>query len=180
MERIKILVDTSVLVDFFVDNEPFSDYAKKILFLCHKGEVDGIVAATSLVQLFYSLQDELSVSERREMLRLLLKIFSVPSIDKQKIFEALSDSDTCDLLQSLQMQTAATANVDYIITNSLDSYHNTDMRIMSSGQFVSLYESASAAQKLSESFGNNRNRGGAHDNTIDDWQARFRASAYGL
>lgn len=181
MERIKILVDTNVLVDFFVDNEPFSDYAKKILFLCHKGEIDGLVASTSLVQLFYLLENDLPVSERREMLRLLLKIFSVPSIDKQKIFDALSDSDFSDLRENLQLQSAASSNVDYIVTNNLDSYHNTEIRVMTSGEFINLYDKSFAAEKFSRVFGKNGKRGNTgNDISSDDWQARFRASAYGL
>jgi predicted nucleic acid-binding protein len=45
----KVLIDTNVLLDFFLDREPFSHNAARILSLCEKKELLGFASIDFIV-----------------------------------------------------------------------------------------------------------------------------------
>ena len=42
----KILIDTDIILDFFLDREPFSEYATQIFSLCELNKIKGFIYDT--------------------------------------------------------------------------------------------------------------------------------------
>ena len=53
-----ILIDTDVILDFFLDREPFSENAAKILSLCEKKEIIGFVTPVIVSNVYYLLSQK--------------------------------------------------------------------------------------------------------------------------
>lgn len=85
----KILIDTNVLLDYFLEREPFFEDAKKVFLSCASGRVKGCIAAHSIPNMFFILRKDYNEKERREILLNLCKIFDVVGIDKTKIISGL-------------------------------------------------------------------------------------------
>lgn len=174
--RLKILIDKSVLIDFFLDNEPFSECSKKILYLCHNGEIDGVVDAASLVDLFYALKKKIPDSECRYAMNLLLRILSVANLDKRKFIDVFSSGGFGDLLENLQVQSAKIENAKYIVVSDVADDSYSEIPVMPSNAFLQLFEDVVKNQKILD----NARKTNSLSYGLDDWQMRFRASAYGL
>lgn len=174
--RLKILIDKSVLIDFFLDNDPLSECSKKILYLCHNGEIDGVVDAASLVDLFYVLKNKMPDSECKYAMNLLLRILSVSNLDKRKFIDVLSKGGLGDLLENLQVQSAKTENANYIVASDAADDSYSEISILSSDEFLRLFENAAKNQKILD----NARKSNSLSHGFDDWQMRSRASAYGL
>ena len=53
-----IVIDTDVILDFFLDREPFSENAAKILSLCEKKEITGFVTPVIVSNVYYLLSQK--------------------------------------------------------------------------------------------------------------------------
>lgn len=49
----KILVDTNVLLDYFLTREPFFNDAKQIIEKCAEGKINACIAAHSVSNMFF-------------------------------------------------------------------------------------------------------------------------------
>ncbi len=49
----KILIDTNVIIDYLADRTPFADHAEQVLSLCESGEVDGLITANAVTDIYY-------------------------------------------------------------------------------------------------------------------------------
>ncbi len=49
----KILVDTNVLLDYFLTREPFFNDAKQIIEKCAEGKINACIAARSVSNMFF-------------------------------------------------------------------------------------------------------------------------------
>ena len=49
----KILIDTDVILDFFFDRRPFSEYATIILSRCEKKVLEGFITPVIIINVYY-------------------------------------------------------------------------------------------------------------------------------
>lgn len=93
----KILIDTNIMLDFLTERELFFDGADKIMQMCKKKEIEGVIAAHSIMNAFYILRKDFSVQDRREMLGDYMKLVTVAGIDGISIDRALQREDFSDV-----------------------------------------------------------------------------------
>ena len=51
----KVLFDTNVVLDFLLDRKPFSAVAARLLARVERGEIEGLLGATTLTTIHYLL-----------------------------------------------------------------------------------------------------------------------------
>ena len=118
----EVLIDTNILVDFLTQREPFAKDSTKIVQMCISGEFSGAIAAHSLLNIFYLLRKDYSEQKRRELLQSLCDVFTVVSVDREKIESALSRDDFSDFEDCVQDECAISASVDYIVTRNTKDF----------------------------------------------------------
>ncbi len=124
----RILVDTNVIIDYLMVREPYYGAAEKIFNGCRTGEMTGYIAAHSVSNLFFILRKNLTIDERRELLKGICCLFTVISIDGKKISSALNNQGFSDFEDCLQMECAKEANAEYIITRNIDDFKNSEIK----------------------------------------------------
>ena len=92
-----ILIDTNIILDYFIARQPFMDNADKVLRLCYEQKCGGYIAAHSVTNIFYILRRQFSVSERKKMLIELCEFIEIAGIQKKQIIDALVNDDFNDL-----------------------------------------------------------------------------------
>ncbi|MCL2186757.1 MAG: PIN domain-containing protein [Treponema sp.] len=117
-----ILIDTNIILDYFVLRQPFADNACDILTLCFKEKCNGYIAAHSVSNIFYILRKQFSVSKRKELLIDLCEFIEVAGIQKKQVIDALTDEDFNDFEDRLQVECARLINADYIITRNISDF----------------------------------------------------------
>lgn len=120
----KILIDTNLLIDYFSKRPLFFADARTILKLCMEQQIDGCIAAHSIMNVFYILRKELTLEERRSILLDLCKIVSVIGIDQTKLVAALENEDFTDVEDCLQMECAKEFAADYIVTRNIKDFQH--------------------------------------------------------
>lgn len=117
-----ILVDTNIILDVFMDREPYADEARMIMSKCADREIIGYLAAHSIPNLFYILRKKYTPKERRGLIRNLCDIFRISDLNAEKIVSAVENEEFSDLEDCLQEECAVEAMADFIVTRNPDDY----------------------------------------------------------
>jgi len=117
-----ILIDTNVMLDYFIPRQPHADVASDILHLCFERKCDGYMAAHSFTNIFYILRKRFSAGERKRLLLELCEFIGVAGIQRKQIVEALADENFDDFEDRLQLECAGKVNADYIVTRNVSDF----------------------------------------------------------
>ena len=134
----RILIDTNVLIDAAAMRMPFYTFSEKVIDICHK-DVEGVIAAHSIVNMAYLLRKNLTLSEFKELILSLSEFIKIESIDIEKIFRAIEDKDFTDFEDCLQLQCAIDFNADYIVTRNVADFKSSKIPAITPQDFLNLY-----------------------------------------
>ncbi len=127
----KVLIDTDVILDFFLNREPFSENAAKILSLCQNNKMIGFVTPVIISNAYYILSQKEKQEKVRENIKTLLTFLNVLIIDKNSILVALN-SEFKDFEDALQNYAAEINNeIDIIITRNTKDYKKSNLGVLS-------------------------------------------------
>ena len=123
----RVLLDTNILIDYISEREPFTENARAILLLCMEKKLDGCIAAHSVMNAFFILRKEMSVTERRNFLLDMCSFLNVIGIDKSRIVSALENHDFSDVEDCLQTECAKAFGADFIVTRNIKDFANSEI-----------------------------------------------------
>lgn len=133
-----ILVDTNIILDVFMDREPYADEARMIMSKCADREIIGYLAAHSIPNLFYILRKKYTPKERCGLIRNLCDIFRISDLNAEKIVSAVENEEFSDLEDCLQEECAVEAMADFIVTRNPNDYKTSRIKVIEPGEFIKL------------------------------------------
>jgi predicted nucleic acid-binding protein len=116
MQTICALIDINIIIDDMAKREPFVKLSHDILALCAQNKFIGYISAHTIPTAHYILRKQYSTIEVKNMLRYICEIFNIAGYTKEQVVNAPNNDDFSDFEDCLQMESAKTANADYIIT----------------------------------------------------------------
>ena len=134
----KILIDTNVLIDAAAMRMPFYTFSEKVIDICHQ-DVEGVIAAHSIVNMAYLLRKTLTLSEFKELILSLSEFIKIESVDVEKILRAIEDKDFKDFEDCLQLQCAINFDADYIVTRNVADFKSSKIPAITPQDFLKLY-----------------------------------------
>ncbi|MDR2736597.1 MAG: PIN domain-containing protein [Gracilibacteraceae bacterium] len=111
-----VLLDTNVILDFFLLREPGISEATKIFELVYREKIEAFTTSNSITDIYYITAKRLGDTPARDMLKNLLSILSVISVNGADCITAL-DLLIPDFEDALVAVCAKKVEIDYIITN---------------------------------------------------------------
>jgi len=82
----KCMIDTNIILDVFLDQEPFSTASKKVLSLCEEKKIQGFISASSATDIFYIVRKRLGSPEKAyEALGHVLNIVKVLTVTNEDV-----------------------------------------------------------------------------------------------
>ena len=134
----KILIDTDVILDFFFDRKPFSEYSSQVLALCETGKIKGYVTPVICSNLYYLLRQTAPHKKVIEKLGLLLSFVDVIQMNKETIMAAINSEfkDFEDALQNFAAQKAG--NINVIVTRNVKDFSKSEISVLSPNNFLTL------------------------------------------
>jgi len=137
----KVLLDTDVILDFFFDRQPFSEYAAKVFSLCELKSIQGFVTPVIFSNVYYLLRRTAKHEKVIEKLNQLLTITDVLMMDKSVIVQALN-SKFKDFEDALQNYAAVNQGyIDAILTRNIKDFKNSEIGVMTPEDFLSTMKS---------------------------------------
>lgn len=135
-QKVKVLVDTNVLMDVLAKRIEFYDDSAKVFSFCANGKSDGYIAAHSIPDIFYLMRKEFDEKQRRQMLLSLFDCFSVSGLDADKIISALERDGFKNFEDCLQDECAQAVHADFIITRNTGDYVTSSVKAITPGDFI--------------------------------------------
>lgn len=125
--KLNLLIDTNVVLDFFLEREPFVDMSGRALALSRQyPEVQNFISASTVTDIYYitykNLKNHQIVRGHFKELFEFVKVVNVTSEDIHKAF-ALNWKDFED---SVQYAVAASNNFDGIVTRNMQGFDEDD------------------------------------------------------
>ena len=134
----EVLIDTNIILDWFLKREPFYKDAKDLLNKCWFSNICAYLTVHSICDLFYIIDKKFSTEEKKKLLQLLLNRNEIISETKTDIQSFINNSAWEDLEDGLQMQTAANCKLDYIITRNISDFENSSIPAIEPETFLKL------------------------------------------
>lgn len=132
----RILIDTDVILDFFLDREPFSRNAAELLSLCEKKVICGFVTPVIISNVYYILSQKAKQDKVIEKLKTLLLLIDILTVDKNVLLIALN-SDFKDFEDALQNYAAEiNGEIDTIITRNTKDYKKSRLVVLKPEEYL--------------------------------------------
>ena len=127
----KVLVDTNVILDGFLERELFVEDAKALLNAIQSQQIEGFVTATTLTDIFYIVRRETkNIEQAREAVSRTLILMQICPVDR-RILEAAFASNLHDFEDAVQLARAIAKSLDAIITRDPQGFAGATIPILS-------------------------------------------------
>jgi len=125
---VKVLFDTNVVLDFLLDRKPFSAAATRLVARVERGEIEGLLGATTLTTIHYLLAKALGKDAALSAVRDLLALFAIAAVDGRTL--ALStDLAFPDYEDAVLHEAARLAGAGTIVTRNGDDFRGAALGI---------------------------------------------------
>ncbi len=126
----KVLLDTDVLLDFFFDRQPFSEYAAEVLSLCEEKKILGFTTPLIISNVYYLLRKTAKHLVVIEKIKQLLNIIDVIEINKGAVLQALH-SEFKDFEDALQNFSAVeNGEITILLTRNVKDFKKSALAIL--------------------------------------------------
>jgi predicted nucleic acid-binding protein len=135
----RTLIDSDVILDFFFDRKPFSEFAAKIFSLCESNKIQGFVTPVIYNNVYYLLRQTARHEKVIEKLTQLLSITDVLSMDRTIVHQALTSGfkDFEDALQNFSAINDGT--IDVILTRNVKDFKLSEIGVMTPENFLKTF-----------------------------------------
>jgi predicted nucleic acid-binding protein len=135
----KILFDTNIIIDVFLDRKPFSEHASYLMSKVERSEITGFLCASTVTTIHYLLSKYLDKEKAIESINSLMALFEVASVNRLVIENALQSKFT-DFEDAVLHESARHAGAEYIITRNIKDFKKTKIPAFTPTEFLSMLE----------------------------------------
>jgi predicted nucleic acid-binding protein len=129
-----IFLDTHILVDIFLDRQPFSEYAIQLISQADKNQWHLHCSALTLANLLYILRKN-KESDRLKALDIIQKRITVLDLKASDIYNSTQYSNG-DLEDAIQIQVAISNQQNIIITRDIKGFLKSPVKVMTVVEFL--------------------------------------------
>jgi predicted nucleic acid-binding protein len=131
----QILLDTNIALDLLARRIPFYNDAAALFTLADKKIISLSISALSLANIHYIITKLKPEQETRKILRNLVILLQVLSLD-DKILDLALNSDFNDFEDAIQYFTAIENDQDLIVTRNMSGFRKSKIPVMTAREFM--------------------------------------------
>ncbi|MCG5061053.1 MAG: PIN domain-containing protein [Limnoraphis sp. WC205] len=131
----RVLIDTNIFLDAFLDRKPFSDDARTLFEMIESGEVQGYVSATTVTDIFYISKKAKGTLIAKQAIIRILTTLEVCAVNR-KILEAAIASNSDDFEDAVQLACAVSEGLDAIVTQNMQGFLDASIDILTAGELL--------------------------------------------
>jgi predicted nucleic acid-binding protein len=136
----RVLFDTNIVLDLLLDREPFSQDAQTLVSKVEKGEITGLLCATTITTIHYLIGRSSRKEKSVEIIKSLLKLFEIANVTRAVLEAALEVNDR-DYEDSVLYKSAYHAGAGMIVTRDRNGFGKSDIPVMNPQELLALLES---------------------------------------
>ncbi len=131
----RVLLDTNVVLDLLLDRRPFAEDAAAIFGMVERGDITGLLCATTVTTVDYLLTTSLPADQVRPAIRSLLALFEVAAVGRG-VLQAAADSRMADFEDAVLAMSAQGAGADRIVTRNTQDFRGAPVPAISPKEFL--------------------------------------------
>jgi len=131
----KVLFDTNIVLDVLLDRVPFSTPASVLFTKVDKGELIGVLCATTLTTVHYLHSKTAKKKTVTENIRLLLELFEVAPVDQRVLARAL-DSKIPDFEDAVLEEAGKQSSAGILVTRDRKGFKNSSLTVYEPDPFL--------------------------------------------
>jgi predicted nucleic acid-binding protein len=133
---VRVLLDTNIILDFFLEREPFFQLASEVFEAIAAERIEGLISASSATDIFYICKRQTqNLEQARQILTQTLTLLSVCPVDYTVLNTALN-SGLVDFEDAVQIACAVAQQVDAIVTRNPQDFQTTAVSIFTVSQLL--------------------------------------------
>lgn len=117
----RILFDTNILLDVFLEREPFVEVSTTLFDANVRGTLDGLLGATTVTTIYYLITKTKGTGAARQHVDELLRLFEVAAVNRRVLVQA-AESDFQDYEDAVLYSAARASGADGIVTRNADNF----------------------------------------------------------
>ncbi|MBQ4404107.1 MAG: PIN domain-containing protein [Selenomonadaceae bacterium] len=126
---LNLLIDTNVVVDSFLEREPFLSMSRRAISLSKKYPVNSFVSASTVTDIYYITYKNLKNRQTvRALFKELFEFVSVVKVTAEDIHAAFA-LDWKDFEDSVQYAVAKSNSFDGIVTRNMEGFTDDAVKI---------------------------------------------------
>jgi len=126
----QIFMDTSIIIDFFANRQPFAMDAAKLFDLAVNGKVRIFIAAVSYNNIYYILRQSTSGSTTLKLLEELADMTEITDVTAVVIRQSLK-TDFKDYEDAIQYHSALSIpDLDFIVTRNTKDFKKSKLAVL--------------------------------------------------
>ena len=130
------MIDTNIVLDVFLERDPFYDDSFAIFQLANLKRFSGFLSAASITDIFYFVRKKWRDSEEvYQMMDRITALFSVAPVSEKTIANALA-LRWKDFEDAVQYIAASENNADYIVTRNTQDFSSGHIPAVTPEQFI--------------------------------------------
>jgi predicted nucleic acid-binding protein len=130
MAKLKLFLDTNIIIDLLADRKPFSNSAYLIFKEAYLGKWKLYTSSNSILTVFYILEKQVSSKQANSAIETIINRIEIQDLTKKEILLALK-SKTDDLEDACQIECAnKVSQIDYIITRDKKGFKNSILDVL--------------------------------------------------
>ena len=134
-----VLIDTDVLLDFYLDRKPFSEDSLQLLLKCEQKQFRAFITPVIVANTYYILRRHATHLYVVERLQILLDTIYVIAMDQKQVLAAL-DSKFTDFEDALQYFSAVNSNkIDAIITRNIKDFKKSALPVFTPQEYLATF-----------------------------------------
>ena len=134
----RIYIDSDILLDIFMQREPFYKPASELLSLIDLKKVLAFTTPLVFSNLFYILRKYKSKPLAIKTLSTLKNLLDIAPVNKNSVDMALN-SNFNDFEDALHYFSAIQAKANYIVTRNKKDYKSSDLPVLTAEEFLLLF-----------------------------------------
>ena len=132
----RVLLDTNIILDFFLEREPFFQLASEVFEEIAAERIEGLISASSATDIFYICKRQTqNLEQARQILTQTLTLLRVCPVDYTVLNTALN-SGLVDFEDAVQIACAVAQQVDAIVTRNPQDFQTTAVSIFTVSQLL--------------------------------------------
>ena len=86
----RVLIDTNIVLDFLQEREPFVEDAARLFEKVDAGEVEGLIAATTITNIYYIVRRTAGVKVAQDAILQVLTDLHICAVDRTVLEQAIA------------------------------------------------------------------------------------------
>lgn len=133
----KIFVDTNILLDVFLDRQPFCHPAQVLWTLSQTKKIQAAISAISINNIFFIIKKSASIEKAYVAVESLLDFFEIIELNSHILSKAFKMNRE-DFEDAIQYQSALKFGAEAIVTRDPSGFTKSILPILDTSQYLAL------------------------------------------